>query len=101
VTITCGKLMEMKTPDKVASSYSKNPPKLKVTTFSGSDEGSHVLLEGNHRALRMLGEMLIATADQKTGFDFHMHPRGAGVAFFNDASTHGICLSLVDSPKAR
>jgi hypothetical protein len=30
-----------------------------------------------------------------------MHPRGAGVAFFNDASTHGICLSLVDSPKAR
>jgi hypothetical protein len=62
--------MEMKTPDKVASSYSKNPPKLKVTTFSGSDEGSHVLLEGNHRALRMLGEMLIAMADRRRVLTF-------------------------------
>ena len=91
--------MEMKTPDKVVSSYSKNPPKLKVAVFSDSDE-HYVLLEGDREALRMLGEMLIATADQTADFDFSMHPRGAGIIFFNKASTHGLYLNLVNSTKA-
>ena len=92
--------MKTTTPDKVASSNSRRPPKLKVAAFS-SDEELYVLLEGSRKALRMLGEMLIATADQKAGFDFAIHPRGSGTIFFNKASTHGIYLNLVKSPKAR
>lgn len=95
--------MKPKTPDKVAAAYARRPPKLKALTFSHADEEgeeSYLLIEGNSRALRMLGEMLVATADQKAGFDFHMHPRGGGLIFFDNASTHGIYLNLVTSPKA-
>ena len=79
-------------PDDVCELESKTPPKLAIRML---DE-STMLIEGKKEALRFLGSLLIAVADDPLGDGFQFSPDGSGSAFFSSSSTVGLYLHRVD-----
>jgi len=58
-------------------------------------EARTVLAEGRPTALRMLGELLIAVADGKSGDSFHISPFGPGNKHFDTKSELGIYIHRI------
>jgi len=58
-------------------------------------EARTVLAEGRPTALRMLGELLIAVADGKSGDSFHISPFGPGNKHFDPKSELGIYIHRI------
>ena len=54
-----------------------------------------VLAEGRPAALRMLGELLIAVADGKSGESFYISPFGPGNKHFDARSELGIYIHKI------
>ena len=79
-------------PDDVCKLESKTPPKLAIRML---DE-STMLIEGKKEALRFLGTLLIAVADDSLGDGFQLSPDGPGSVFFSTSSTVGLYLRRVD-----
>ncbi len=55
-----------------------------------------VLAEGRPTALKMLGELLIAVADGKSGESFHISPFGPGNIHFDTKSELGIYIHRIE-----
>jgi hypothetical protein len=55
-------------------------------------EARTVLAEGRPSALRLLGELMIAVADGKSGDSFHIFPFGPGNKHFDIKSEPGIYI---------
>jgi hypothetical protein len=58
-------------------------------------EARTVLAESRPTALRMLGELLIAVADGKSGDSFHISPFGPGNKHFDTKSELGIYIHRI------
>jgi hypothetical protein len=79
----------LRTVDVVCGDYGRKRSDLSVTKM---DRGT-VLIEGKPRALKFLGEVLIAHArGPKIDCHFNISPRGAGSRHFNRNSKFGIYI---------
>lgn len=71
----------------VLDKYSRNKQGLTVKKM----DRDTVLIEGSAKALRFLGEVLIAHA-KEWDCKFHLDPKGGGSAWFKKGSTLGLYL---------
>jgi hypothetical protein len=77
------------TPDEVCPNYADR--KVKITSRAMDNL---VLLEGDREALKFLGNLLLAQADDERSCNKSIQPNGAGSAFFTDTSNLGIYIHL-------
>ena len=76
--------------------HSDSQSRLKVRLLppEKSERESSVLIEGDRSALRFLGELLLAIADQPAGYDLPLHPSGAGSVHFQPGSDLGFYVRM-------
>jgi hypothetical protein len=86
----------MKT-DEICERYAQARVGLTLRLLAEDDGASPsaVLIEGPSRALRMLAELLVATADECESDGFSISPFGAGKDHFSKASELGIYIHRV------
>jgi hypothetical protein len=85
----------MKTDD-ICVRYADEAVGLVLRLLEDDEDGDRtVLVEGRAKALRMLGELLIAVADGNSGESFCVSPRGPGKVHFDAKSELGIYIHLV------
>jgi hypothetical protein len=75
------------TPDEVCASYADR--KVKITSKAMDDL---VVLEGDREALKFLGNLILAQADDERSCNKSIQPNGAGSVFFTDTSNLGIYI---------
>lgn len=65
---------------------------LRLLAEEDSNQSSTVLVEGNADALKFLGELLIAVAEEKENENFSISPFGPGSVHFSKSATLGIYI---------
>jgi hypothetical protein len=75
------------TPDEVCASYADR--KVKITSKAMDNL---VLLEGDREALKFLGNLLLAQADDERSCSKSIEPDGAGSELFSETSNLGIYI---------
>lgn len=80
--------------DDVCERYSSESVGLTMRMLEAEvgEVSTTVLIEGGSEALRMLGELLLAIADEPDEEGFSISPFGAGRFHFSDASKLGVYI---------
>lgn len=84
--------------DEICGRYAERPTGLTLRLLDEEDgnEPSTLLVEGSANALRLLGELLIAVAEEKENESFSISPFGAGRIHFSEAAKLGIYIHRID-----
>lgn len=87
----------MKT-DEICDKYEINGAKISLSLLvdDETNEPSTVLVEGGVSALKMLGELLIAVAEESDNESFFISPVGPGRLHFAKNSKLGIYINRID-----
>lgn len=87
----------MKT-DEICERYEDECVKINVSLLVDEDtsDPSTVLVEGNANALKMLGELFIAVAEEKENESFSISPFGPGNIHFSEDAKLGIYIHRID-----
>lgn len=69
---------------------------LRLLRDEDDEKSLTVLVEGRDSALKMLGELLIAVSEGKSGQSFYISPFGPGNAHFDKKSELGIYIHRLE-----
>lgn len=82
--------------DEICVRYANETVGIVLRLLKDEDgQSKTVLAEGQPKALRMLGELLIAVADGNSGESFYISPFGPGNQHFGTRSELGIYIHRV------